>query len=380
MSFIYKSFLKITDDKAALKVEQRQWLQSRDAYGDNFGGLYTSMAMRLNAMADNFNFLRCFQARYEIDLKTCSMVFSTISTAPIPVKLTRIGDGLTMDVEYREKEFSGLYSEDALDFIYSWEEDKIVFYIWSPDTGVKVFNPRSGEATSVGLTLPHPITLTFSDFCEGWATDTGGSTFNFCLQNSLDLWKLELDRKLSSHPSKEAVKKHLFQTLNLVQNDWQRLKLIEILSSNVSSGVDEVIPEFLPSATDLLINLPICMFRSSLGPMCPRDEDGRASFRIFSKQNILNMDFSDQEAAIETDDWFYSISGIEADQQGFKFTFTDDAKIGTYLVAEDFFVEWNEDKNGWEIIGHEITYISGEDQSNVGKFLEFNEPIPLKGI
>ena len=92
------------------------------------------------------------------------------------------------------------------------------------------------------------------------------------------------------------------------------------------------------------------------------------------------MDFSDQEAAIETDDWLYSISDIEADQQGFKFTFTDDAKTGTYLVAEDFFVEWNEDTNGWEIIGHEITYISGEDQSNVGKFIEFNEPIPLKGI
>ena len=84
------------------------------------------------------------------------------------------------------------------------------------------------------------------------------------------------------------------------------------------------------------------------------------------------MDFSDQEAAIETDDWFYSISGIEADQKGFKFTFTDDAKVGTYLVAEDFFVEWDKDTNGWEIIGHELTYISGADQSSVGKFTEFN--------
>ena len=91
-----------------------------------------------------------------------------------------------MEVEYREKEYEGLYSRDALDFIYSWEEDKTVFYIWSPDTGVKVLNPRSGEATSVDLTLPHPITLTL-DFCEGWATDSGGYTFNFCLQNSLDL-------------------------------------------------------------------------------------------------------------------------------------------------------------------------------------------------
>ena len=69
-----------------------------------------------------------------------------------------------MDVEYREKEFSGLYSEDALDFIYSWEEDKIVFYIWSPDSGVKVFNPRLRKSTSVSLDLPHPITLTHLDF------------------------------------------------------------------------------------------------------------------------------------------------------------------------------------------------------------------------
>ena len=69
LGFIFKSLLKISDDKAALKVEQRQWLQSRDAYGDNFGGLYTSMAMRLNIWLIILIFLRCFQARYEIDLK-----------------------------------------------------------------------------------------------------------------------------------------------------------------------------------------------------------------------------------------------------------------------------------------------------------------------
>ena len=102
---------------------------------------------------------------------------------------------------------------------------------------------------------------------------------------------------------------------------------------------------------------------------------------FFSEQNILNMDFSDQEAAIETDNWFYSISDIEAGQQKFsKFTFTDDAKTGTYLVVEDFFLEWNKNTNGWEIIGHELTYISGADQSNVGKFSEFNEPIFVGGL
>ena len=63
-----------------------------------------------------------------------------------------------------------------------------------------------------------------------------------------------------------------------------------------------------------------------------------------------------------------------------KFTVTNDAKVGTYLVAEDFFVEWNKDKNGWEIIGHELTCISGADQSNVGKFTEFNDPISLEGF
>ena len=58
---------------------------------------------------------------------------------------------------------------------------------------------------------------------------------------------------------------------------------------------------------------------------------------------------------------------------------TDDAKVGTYCSCRRFFVEWDKDTNGWEIIGHELTYISGADQSSVGKFTEFNEP-PLEGF
>ena len=92
----------------------------------------------------------------------------------------------------------------------------------------------------------------------------------------------------------------------------------------------------IPSATDIITNLPVCLFRSSFGPKCPTDFESRLSFRVFSNADILKMDLNEDEAYIETEGWFYSISNIEALQNGFKFTFTDDAKHGTYLVAMDF--------------------------------------------
>ena len=136
----------------------------------------------------------------------------------------------------------------------------------------------------------------------------------------------------------------------------------------------------IPSATDIITNLPVCLFRSSFGPKCPIDFESRRSFRVFSNADILKMDLNEDEAYIETGGWFYSVSNIEAVQNGFKFTFTDDAKHGTYLVAMDFFVARDVIEDAWKITGEKLQYISGADQSKVDKLVKFKEPIPLEGL
>lgn len=136
----------------------------------------------------------------------------------------------------------------------------------------------------------------------------------------------------------------------------------------------------IPSPADILARLPVCMFASSFGPMCPSDENERASFRAFTNQSILNMEFTVQTALIETENWYYSISDLEPFREGFKFTFTDDAKSGTYLVAEDFYVERTPDQNAWQITGQEVVYVDGDDQSEVGRFVKLAKPFVLEGL
>ena len=58
-------------------------------------------------------------------------------------------------------------------------------------------------------------------------------------------------------------------------------------ASEILSGVDdvedacnalnEVNVGFLPSPCDILVRLPVCLFSSSFGPMCPYDENERAA-------------------------------------------------------------------------------------------------------
>ena len=100
----------------------------------------------------------------------------------------------------------------------------------------------------------------------------------------------------------------------------------------------------------------------------------------YSNQNVVNTTFSVQTAHIETADWFYSVSDVEPFREGFKFTFTDDAKTGSYLVAQEFFAEKQKDLNVWSITGQELLYIDGDDQSKVGLYLEFANPFVLEGL
>jgi hypothetical protein len=75
--------------------------------------------------------------------------------------------------------------------------------------------------------MPHPITNVHRKYCDGYATDTGGQTSNFCKLSALDLWKLELDRKLRNIKGKDDIKKSLSHVLSVIPNYWGQLELIE---------------------------------------------------------------------------------------------------------------------------------------------------------
>ena len=163
-----------------------------------------------------------------------------MSLMPIPVELLRIGDGSSIEVKFNDIKYEGTYSEtysgNSLTSIYDWEENKTVFYMWSPDEGLFIFNPLAMETTKVSnmrsyqrdrpnIDMPHPITNVHLEYCDGYATSRG--TSNFCKLSALDLWKLELDRKLRNIEGKDDIKKSLSHVLSVIPNYWGQLELIE---------------------------------------------------------------------------------------------------------------------------------------------------------
>ena len=165
-----------------------------------------------------------------------------MSLMPIPVELLRIGDGSSIEVKFNDIKYEGTYSEtysgNSLTSIYDWEENKTVFYMWSPDEGLFIFNPLAMETTKVSnmrsyqrdrpnIDMPHPITNVRQEYCDGYATDTGEQTATFCKLSALDLWKLELDRKLRNIEGKDDIKKSLSHVLSVIPYYWGQLELIE---------------------------------------------------------------------------------------------------------------------------------------------------------
>jgi len=228
LGLIYSALLEISDKKQTLITEQREWVKSRDNAGADFVDLFSKMSSRIAILSKDFNFRKCIPHFHKLKLDTCFKVFSKIALKPIPVELLRIGDGLSMEIKFNGVEYAGSYSEKSLDFIYDWEENKTVYYMWSPERGLFVFNPFKGQNTEItGFGMYHPITNAHLNFCDGWSTDSKGNTSYFCKQSALDLWTLELDWKLRNIDGKNEIKKSLLRVLSAIPSAWGKLELIE---------------------------------------------------------------------------------------------------------------------------------------------------------
>ena len=241
LGFIFSAIYEISDEKDALVLEQREWLKARDNVGHDFVDLFSKISSRIENLSSGFNFLYCLNKLSE---KTCSKVFLKIATAPIPVKLLSVGDDLSISLEFDGVKYDGSYSSEAKDFIYSWDDKTTVFYIWSSDLGLQILNPLTNEATIIksmtsyqknllNVGMPHPITNAHLNYCAGWATDSRGRVSNFCKFSSLDLWNLELDRKLQNYEQRNEIKKDLIKTMSVLPNLWGKLELIEVFIKNL---------------------------------------------------------------------------------------------------------------------------------------------------
>jgi hypothetical protein len=134
----------------------------------------------------------------------------------------------------------------------------------------------------------------------------------------------------------------------------------------------------IPNAGQIIISLPICSLNSSLGQRCKSLSKGeKNTYRLYTNQNIKNINLKPITANIETDDWYYSIDNVNQSIAGFTFKFTDDAKFATYLTVIKFSVKLNEISKTWMIVGEELLYISGNDQETIGQYIEYDNPIKI---
>jgi hypothetical protein len=134
----------------------------------------------------------------------------------------------------------------------------------------------------------------------------------------------------------------------------------------------------VPNPGQIIVSFPICSFRSSWGPRCPDSEAEKTAVRLFTGGSIEKIGLNADNAFIETDNWYYSINSVKENDLGFTFDFVDKAKFGTYSQAKKFYVERDKVSLGWVIVGRELTYKSGPDQQNIGKYLSFDIPVPLR--
>jgi uncharacterized protein len=153
--------------------------------------------------------------------------------------------------------------------------------------------------------------------------------------------------------------------------------LTELLLSirSATTTIDTVI---IPKADEILMSFPICNFKSSLGPRCKTfDANKKQSVRIFTNQMVQKITLGSTAAEIETDDWYYTISEVEKNIDGFSFSLTDDGKSTSYLSSTKYFATFDPVSQKWQVIGEKLTYLSGPDQQNVGEYIRRDIPIIL---
>ena len=135
----------------------------------------------------------------------------------------------------------------------------------------------------------------------------------------------------------------------------------------------------IPRPGQIMMSLPICDLNSSLAQRCKiLSKDEKNAHRLYTTQNIKDINLSRTKASIETDDWYYSIGNIEQGIVGFTFDFTDDAKFTTYLTIVKFFVEFNKNTATWEIVGEKLIHNSGSAEEMLDKYIKYDEPFEIE--
>lgn len=221
--------------------------------------------------------------------------------------------------------------------------------------------------------------------------------YNRCIQEiiiDLIAWTTTADKQLIASNFKDLHRAHG----NLVYHIFNSLKecspfcgsmyrlypsasyneiLADLLSSirSANNAPDQLI---LPTADKILMSFPICNFKNSFGPRCKTfDVDKRQSVRIFTNQLIQNITLGSTGAEIETSDWYYSISEIEKNTDGFSFVLTDDGKLTTYLSSTKYFAKFDTMTTKWQITSEKLIFLSGTEQQEVGKYIIYDTPITL---
>ena len=124
----------------------------------------------------------------------------------------------------------------------------------------------------------------------------------------------------------------------------------------------------------LLKSFPLCKISSSYGQRCKSlSKNVRNSFSPEDIDGIQKIETIDNELVIETDDWYYSFEVKSISDNSAVLQFTDDAKFASYLVSEEYKLNWKSEAYNWEIVGGTVTYMSG-NSDNVDEYDEYVNP------
>ena len=131
---------------------------------------------------------------------------------------------------------------------------------------------------------------------------------------------------------------------------------------------------------DVFNRFPLCSILSSYGQRCKFMPPTQASsFTPSQIANLRKVHFSDDTVEITTDGWNYSLTISDLNDRKAKLTFSDDAKLASYLTTVDYNLEWQEVSKNWFIISRVVTFIRGseEDKKVEGVLNRYSMPIPF---
>jgi hypothetical protein len=131
---------------------------------------------------------------------------------------------------------------------------------------------------------------------------------------------------------------------------------------------------------DVFNKFPLCSILSSYGQRCKfMSPDKASSFTPSRIANLQKVDFKDDSVEITTDDWNYSFSISDVNDLKARLTFSDDARLATYLTTVDYNLEWQEIPQNWFIVSRVVTFIRGseEDKKVEGVLNRYSVPIPF---